>query len=147
MTNVARAVVTIFLLQSLAGCGENGLKKVIVSGEVTYQGEPVENGDVLFYPMEGTSGPVSGASIKDGRYVAEGKGGVPVGKHRIKVRAFRAGKPKVNLSAEEAELEEFDGGGTTHEQYLPEKFNNNSELEVVIESGSRRAVHDIHLVD
>ena len=52
---------TALLLAALVGCGGSGLDKAIVSGVVTFQGEPIPNGDILFYPQPGTSGPVSGA--------------------------------------------------------------------------------------
>lgn len=50
------------VLAVLTGCGpKRDLDKVIVEGTVSYDGQPVINGDIKFYPIEGTKGPVSGA--------------------------------------------------------------------------------------
>lgn len=144
-TTIKRLVCCACLPPLLAGCQENGLEKVIVSGEVTYRSEPVINGDILFYPVQGTQGPVSGASIQDGKYMAEGKGGVPVGTHRVQIQAYRAGRSRRAIPQEQAER--LGMGGGTREQYLPARFNSQSEIQTVIESGNRRLVRDFYLED
>ena len=86
-----------------AGCQKSNLDKVVVEGAVTFDGIPVENGEIRFYPAEGTLGPVSGAPIVDGQFVAKAKGGVPVGTHQVQIRGFRpvskssVGKPNESL--------------------------------------------------
>ena len=65
------------------GCSHSGLERVVVSGRVTLNGQPVSNGEIRFRPIKGTQGPVSGSSIVDGAYTAEGLGGVPVGTYRV----------------------------------------------------------------
>jgi hypothetical protein len=80
---------------AIAGCGPgNGLTMGRVSGVVTYKGEPVELGEVLFLPdsEKGNSGvPSMGVIGKDGRYsmstqVADD--GVIVGHHKVGIRAL-----------------------------------------------------------
>ncbi len=52
-------VATALLVAGIVGCGSSGgLEKVIVSGNVSFKGQPVENGDIFFYPMPGTRGPM-----------------------------------------------------------------------------------------
>lgn len=121
------------------GCGRSALDKVVVSGAVTYRGEPVGNGEIMFYPTGSTQGPMSGASIKDGRYVAQGKGGVPVGTHRVVVRAFRAGGGQ-SAAAANAGIE-----GGVREQYLPKQFNEQSTLEATIDGNESEVIKDFDL--
>jgi len=108
------------VLLAVAGCGgeSSDIQKVVVQGTVALDGQPVANGEVRFYPMPGTRGPVSGGPVRDGRYIAEGRGGVPVGRHAVEVLAFR---PPSGAKAAHPE------GGPV-EQYLPEKFNEETEL-------------------
>ena len=113
----------------LGGCGQqSGLQKVPLTGGVTFDGDPIPNGEVLFYPIEGTQGSVSGGPIKDGRYFAQGRGGVPLGVHRVEIRAFRA-PTKAYTGAVAVE-------GGPAEQYLPPKFNIDSSLRAEVESST-----------
>lgn len=128
------------LLTILVGCGGSDLEKVVVSGNVMFQGEPIPNGDILFYPKSGTLGPVSGAPIKDGQYTADGKGGVPVGEHRVVIRAFRV--RETTQLPEGMSPEDMPGQRL---QYLPEKFNDNTVLAASIPSGVRRHVANFDL--
>ncbi|NOY41117.1 MAG: hypothetical protein GXP26_04685 [Planctomycetes bacterium] len=116
-------------LALLSGCGDPGLEKVVVTGKVSYQGKPVQDGMLRFVPIEGTKGPVSGAIIKDGTYTAKAIGGVPLGKLRVEIRGFRKhdGVPQ----GEGPDVAVRPGG---REQYLPKKYNHQSELTVTIDS-------------
>lgn len=80
---------------AIAGCGPgNGLTMGRVSGVVTYLGEPVELGEVLFLPdsEKGNSGvPSMGAIGKDGRYsmlTQDANDGVIAGYHKVGIRAL-----------------------------------------------------------
>jgi len=118
-----------------AGCSDTGLERVVVSGRVTLNGKPVSNGEIRFRPIKGTRGPVSGSSIVDGAYTAEGLGGVPVGTYRVVIRGYRFVKATGSNSVEEGRFE----------QYLPAKYNEQSELEVTVESGRRKQQLDFLL--
>ena len=54
----------------LVGCSRSGVDRVEVSGTVTYKGEPVVAGQVLFEPdpEKANTGPQGYARIKDGKY-------------------------------------------------------------------------------
>jgi len=80
------------LLVGVVGCGPaNGLNLARVSGKVTYMGEPIKNGTVIFEPDEakGTSGPQAiGTITSDGSYIlsSESAGdGAVVGYHKVGV--------------------------------------------------------------
>jgi hypothetical protein len=80
---------------ALAGCGsDNGLNMGRVSGVVTYNGQPVELGEVLFVPDsdKGSNGvPSMGPILKDGRYVMSTQSagdGVIRGFHKVGIRVL-----------------------------------------------------------
>lgn len=120
------------------------MNKVVVAGDVSYKGEPVVNGEILFYPTGATQGPVSGASIKDGHYEAVGKGGVPVGTHRVEIRGFRA-KGLSKSQAASAAKAGMEGG--IREQYLPKKYNDETTLTTSVSGEASRTTIDFALAE
>lgn len=74
----------------LVGCNQEGgtWQKVVVEGVATFDGKKVMNGDIRFIPTVASVGPTVGAEIVEGRYRVTNKGGVPVGTHRVMLRAF-----------------------------------------------------------
>jgi len=124
----------------LAGCsGSAGDSppRVIVTGSVTFQGQPVSKGTIRFVPDETSQLPVSGAVITNGQYRADNKGGVPVGRHRIEITAVRP--PAQGNGIEVVE-------GVPEEHYIPSKYNTESTLEfIVTQEGSNPLQHDFNL--
>lgn len=71
----------LFLTTLISGCGsaESGPTRYEVSGKVTYKGQPVPYGEIMFEPdsKKGNQGPAVTAVIKEGQYKTEpGKGTV-----------------------------------------------------------------------
>ena len=122
-------LIVIVAVVVLSGCGGgSGRDRVVLSGTVSYQGEPVETGSIRFVPISGTKGPASGAVIQDGTYETKARGGVPVGSHRVEIKATRlTGEPKP------PELQGLDLMPEPMEQYVPDKYNAKSELTVTVE--------------
>lgn len=125
-----------------AGCGRGGPERIVVRGTVTYQGQRVEFGHIRFLPAEGTEAPMSGGYISGGRYVADARGGVPVGTHRVEITAFRTDPKYAHLDGAlsgevEAEL--------PSQQYIPAQYNAGSKLTITIPSGSRSIEKDFEL--
>jgi hypothetical protein len=141
-----QSVVSLYglLLLALAGCGRSGdLEMAAVSGTVTYQGKPIEDGEIRFAPTGDTKGPASAAMIRNGRYEVTARGGVPVGTHRVEVRAFR-------VIPGAAPLDDRPGvtpGELPKEQYLPPKLNDQSDLRITIDPGHRKMTQDFNLGD
>ncbi len=125
------------LTVAVAGCG--GLpdepQRVPVKGQVTYDGRPVADGRIRFEPMGRTKGPVSGGAIADGRFLIDHKGGVPVGRQRVHIEAYR--------TAEHARPDPVEG--PLRVQFLPERYNVKSTLKITIESGSSEIARDFPL--
>jgi hypothetical protein len=114
-------VMTVF---ALAGCGPgNGLTMGRVSGLVTYNGQPVELGEVLFLPDsdKGTNGvPSMGAIGKDGTYTMstqESGDGVIAGYHKVGIRALDA------TTVEKDETPELDPTSATGKELFAETLS------------------------
>ena len=72
-----------FMFLAALGCGGSGTS---VSGEVTFNGKPIEKGYVTFNPVDGKSTPV-GAEIVNGKFTAKN---VSVGKNKVLVASTAA---------------------------------------------------------
>jgi len=134
------------VVAAVGGCGRSGPERVVVSGTVTYQGKPVEDGQIRFVPAKGTEAPMSGGPIKDGKYAVDMKGGVPVGTHKVQILAHRFPPESLKiletLPPDATELEM-----PPREQYIPKKYNVNTTLEITIPSGSGKINRDFELTD
>lgn len=116
---------------SLAGCGsaDTGPDRAIVTGKVTFEGKPVSQGQIWFLPAAGREAPQAGATITDGSYRVENKGGVPIGSCQVKITAER---PEANVKIV------ADGGPEEipTRQYLPARYNEKTELTADIKASS-----------
>ena len=131
------------IVLALVGCGREGPERVTISGSITFGGDPVEQGRIYFFPAGDTMAPMSGSHISEGQYMAIHKGGVPVGTHRVEIVAFRT-DPRFGHLAERPSEAESD---LPKEQYIPEKYNKSSELELTVPSGSGPITKDFTLGD
>jgi hypothetical protein len=119
----------------VAGCrGKSGPERVALSGKVTFQGQAVEDGQIRFDPQAGTIAPVTIAPIKNGVYDAVASGGVPVGTHRVEIRAYNPKEPAPKGP-----------GMPPRKQLLPAKYNTATELQITIDSGSRAITKNFDL--
>lgn len=106
----------------LLGCNR-GPTKYPVTGSVSWQGEPIANGDIIFYPEDASRLPEAG-KILNGRY-------------EMKVTA---GRKTVQLFASRLKLVENKAMGTgEREQIFPADYNAKSKLTVEITAGTNQA--------
>jgi hypothetical protein len=125
----------IVALLAVSGCGgQSEIDRAVVHGVVSYQGKPVDKGEIAFIPEEQL--PTTFGRILNGNYRIEAKGGVPVGTHKVQIKAF----PPTNAGAD-ADLA-IGGAG---KQYLPPQYNKNSELRATVESSGGEFAQDFHL--
>lgn len=77
------------LLVSLlaAGCpsSNDGPKRIPISGKVTREGIPMDDGSIMFVPQGGPSGIGVGGQIVNGQYTFEGQDGPPAGKYKVQI--------------------------------------------------------------
>ena len=77
------------VLATCLGCGNKGPRRAAVTGQVTLDGRPIDEGVIQFLPVEGTVGPETGGVIENGRYDIPQDRGVVVGKCRVELRASK----------------------------------------------------------
>src|SRR5262245_38511749 len=70
------------------GCGPRSGNRVAVSGTVTFDGQPVDGGAIVFLPQgDGASDRArSGSGIEAGKYAIPAEKGPAPGKYRVEIR-------------------------------------------------------------
>jgi len=106
----------------LAGCG--GEKRYEVTGTVSFDGQPVERGEISFDPTEPGKAP-EGGPIVEGRFRVN----VSSGKKIVRIRGSRP------LPPEQQDNPEM---GLLYEDYIPAQHNTESTREVEIGPGGQR---------
>jgi len=145
MTQNAFALTALTMALLACGCTGRGPGWVAVQGQVSYQGEPMEQAEIRFLPVAGTEAPVRAAMVREGRYKASGRGALAVGTYRVEITAYRGGSPAGSPAIDP----HFDRDSDVKPrvQFLPEKFNTKSELEPLeVPAGSRSITRDFDLV-
>jgi len=108
------AVLWALAVLGLPGCsGTDG--RVSVSGKVTLDGSPLEDGLINFRPASGTAANSAGGKITDGSYELPAGSGLKPGKYQVTVRAYRkTGKmvedPQMGTIAERKEVKFKEAG-------------------------------------
>jgi len=138
------AILAVTLMLS-AGCGSDGPERAIVSGSVTFEGEPLEGGTIRFSPTGQTQTPSTGGYISDGRYEIATKGGVLVGTYIVQIEGFRTGAGR--SANEGGGLFGVGSKGAASKQFLPVKYNRQSELRVEIIADRNAETHDFALTN
>lgn len=118
--NAGPMVLSVLILFLCAGCGN---RKCPISGEVTFDGQPVETGTITLEPADG-QGPTTGGEIRDGKYALLGKAAPLPGKKMVRISASRktgrripAGPP----ATPDVIIEEV-------VRYIPETYNKRTTL-------------------
>jgi hypothetical protein len=114
----------------VAGCGDSGPRRYPVSGTITFDDKPLPDGEVIFFPADGSAQPDAG-KIADGKFSFRS---LP-GKKRVEIRADRLSKTKTIP---------VDGGGgkakwiPAREVYIPPQYNTESKLFVEVQPDGPR---------
>jgi len=88
----ARRHFVVFCLFALAlsGCGPSGSEKYTVTGTVTFDGQPVPDGHIIFAPTEAGLPPDAG-KISRGKFELT----ATAGKKRVEIHASRESGPSI----------------------------------------------------
>jgi hypothetical protein len=128
------------LLALVVGCGSNS---ATVTGEVTYEGQPVGGGRITFLPADG-KGPAVGAQVVHGRYridkVLPGPKVVKV--EAVKAVSFGRSSEEMQQIAEANRSKGDDTGIIERADVIPPDADGNNAA-VEIKSGNQ--TYDIHL--
>jgi len=126
------------VLCCLSGCGgdETGMR---VWGEVTYGGEPVQEGTILFTPADGAEAPSAGGVIKNGMYdIAANKGPRAGVAYVVSIEALKTTGQRV-VTPMNAE------GDEVKVQYIPPEYNAKSSLKYNVSSSAQEHRTDFTL--
>lgn len=115
-------LLTLPLLVGCPGGGADGMQKV--TGSVTYNGEPIEDGRVQFRQVDGDQRSFSGM-IENGKYTIE----TATGSMLVEVRASKLIPGKFDESNP-------DEKAPMGKMYIPEKYNSRTELTANVTAGS-----------
>ena len=118
MTSRQRLLCAGLLALLAAGCERSGPAKYQVAGTVRWNGEPVQEADAIFVPVDR-------AARAEATKVAGGKFGLrlPPGKMRVQIFARRQVPGKIDPAMH----------GPVYEFYLPPQFNVRTTLEANVE--------------
>lgn len=122
---VQKAAIVALLVGGAVGCG-GGPERLGVAGQVTLDGQPLPDGEIVFRPTAATEGPSVAGSIENGAYdIPDERGPVP-GSYAVTITAERKTGRKIKA--------DILGNATTdqYEQYLPERYNDKTELSAEI---------------
>lgn len=133
-TGLTLAALTLAISLGVMGCGEMdpaGRITHTVSGSVSYDGKPVDEGRIQFRNMSGDGRAYSG-EIKGGQYSVK----CEAGSMKVEIIASRVipGKTVVAEGGEKV---------PAREMYIPTKYNSQSTLTAEVKSGSQTIPFDL----
>ena len=114
----------------LAGCSAGN--SCSVSGQVTFDGQPLPEGNIKFDPSGDSAGAAGSAKIQDGRYEIPLDAGMQAGKFLVSVTANKkTGRTVKQFDSTTATMDEI-------VQYIPDRYNVQSQLQVDLNSGENQ---------
>lgn len=121
------------ILSFILGCGgtpKDPLKRQPVSGNVTLDGKPMDQGSISFQPLTEAGATASGATIAAGHYKIPAESGLAPGEYRV---VILSPEPEAPRSADE--MMNNPSTEPRKERVAP-KFNTATELKVSIKEGA-----------
>lgn len=115
------AALAVLMLVAATGCGGGG--DVKVAGDVSFKGEPVPKGEIIFSPSDG--GQSVAAAIENGRYEMQ----VPLGQHQVRITGYRDVPGKFDRSNPGQET-------PIVEMYIPDQYNAKTTLDASVDSST-----------
>ncbi len=116
------------ILLAGAGCTRTPANKYVVSGEITCDGEPVQEGHLALVPLDGSLVP-DNVFFKEGKYTLL----ATPGEKRVEIRASRVSIPAVPGAS-----------GEWRESIIPSAYNSESRLTVDVQRDNNNRF-DFHL--
>lgn len=109
------------------GCSSGESDTVSVVGNVSFDGQPIEEGAIAFFSQEGHT---VTAAIRAGKYAMSQQHGPRAGKYSVRISGRRK-------SGRKAKATDYSGGQETdlYEQFVPAIYNERTKLRVTIEAG------------
>jgi hypothetical protein len=123
----------------LSGCSDKGPERAALQGQVTFDGQPVESGAITLVPTDGTTGPSSGAAIKEGKYTIPADSGPVPGNYRVEIIATRkTGKQTAPMPGQPVGGPSGAAPVDDIEMFVPPQYNRQSKLKIEVKSGENQ---------
>jgi hypothetical protein len=119
--------VLLAIMLAIGGCSKS-VGRQSLEGTVTFDGKPLEKGQITFVPQGDTKGPTAGAEIVGGKFAIPAAGGTFTGKFRVEITASRSSGKKV---ADRTTGKPVD----VYEQFIPKKYNVETQLTADVAGG------------
>ncbi len=121
----------LFAVPLLLGCGPGvELAGKPVSGQVMFQGKPLDQGTIAFFPAAG-QGTFSGGQIKHGQYSVPAEKGLEPGLYEVRISSLEGGPPPTD---------ELPGETTViPKERIPAQYNSKTTLKAEVkEAGENK---------
>ena len=125
---------TLGLLTAVIGCGLSG--QVSIKGRVTFDGQPVETGSIVFAPEPGSGSTKVAAPIEGGEYEIGAERGASPGTYRVEINWPKKTGRQVASADPGMMMDET-------EEAIPQKYNTESTLTRELKAGEN--THDFDL--
>lgn len=153
LARAAAAGLSALALLAAAGCGDDsGLpQRYAVRGKVTYKGEPVPSGTVIFEPADAQAGRVAQGPIQDGSYslstAGEGGDGALPGDYKVAIisKTVDMSKVEANRGGGAGRQDDVIKAEKSAKRLIPKKYEQsaNSELKAKVEPKSNTIDFDL----
>jgi len=124
------SLVLFVCLVALTGCLKSD-GKFEVKGTVTYDGQSVGDGMIVFMPLKGEPGGSESTDIKNGGFTVR----LPEGKRTVQVFGYRPGPEIVSPTGGQPQ--------STKEQFIPEAYNAKSALSLNAVKGMAPLLYEL----
>ena len=135
-------IVILVLLLSSSGCvPSDELGRHPISGKVTFDGKPLDDGYILFRVTgEGTS---AGATIANGSFDVPAKNGISYGQYQVEITSEQ--KTAQTVERDPADWGDQAAGQVEHvvQQIIPDRYNANSELKLIVDGPPEPQNYDL----
>ena len=124
------------LLPFLAALGCSGGNRAAVTGKVTVDGQPLEQGRIMFVPDQANPGPTAGGPIVNGSYTVPAANGVFIGKNTVQINAVRKTGKKIQSPFGPGLIDDV-------AEVIPQRYNTKSEISREIKPGKNQLDFDL----
>ena len=127
-----KSIIVVLLLWVSLGCGEKELERFQITGNVTLDNQPLENGSIVLEPADG-KGPTDGGTIQQGRFEINATPGDKL----VRINSSKVIGEEKMYDTPDSPLKQIT------KEIIPGRYNQQSELRISVSDAKRE--HDFKL--
>ena len=116
----------------LTGCGRDPHARQGVTGTVTFQGTPLDQGRIQFVPATSAGPTEAGTTIENGKYSVPAEPGLVHGTYKVSIFSYDKTGAKVQSTDLPGE-----SGATQFRERIPAKYNTATDLTAEIKADGK----------